>query len=95
MVMLEAAMLAGLAIAGGLVLGVAINAYFHVYGLPLAWFTAEPLESGGVLIDPVMYASLGAGRVLGSAALVLLLTLLLSLLAARHAARPVDVGLLK
>jgi ABC-type lipoprotein release transport system permease subunit len=95
LVMLEAAMLAGLAIGGGVLLGVAVNVYFGVHGLPLAWFTAEPLESGGVLLEPVMYASLSARRVLASAALVLLLTLLLSLVAARHAARPVDVGLLK
>jgi ABC-type lipoprotein release transport system permease subunit len=95
MVMLEAAMLGALALAGGLALGIGANAYFHVHGLPLAWFTTEPLESGGVLLEPVMYASLGVRRVVVSAALVLALTLLLSLVAARHAARPVDVGLLK
>jgi ABC-type lipoprotein release transport system permease subunit len=95
MVMLEAAMLAGLAIAAGLALGIGVNAYFRVHGLPLAWFTDQPLESGGVLLEPVMYAYLGLRRVVASAALVLVLTLLLSLVAARHAARDVDVGLLK
>jgi ABC-type lipoprotein release transport system permease subunit len=95
MVMLEGSMLAGLAIAGGLVLGLGVNTYFRVHGLPLAWFTDQPLESGGVLLEPVMYASLSARRVLGSAALVFALTTVLSLVSARHAARPVDVGLLK
>ncbi len=95
MVMVEASMLAGLAIAGGLVLGIGVTTYFRVHGLPLAWFTDQPFESGGVLIEPVMYAYLGVRRVVGSAALVLALTAGLSLVAARHAARPVDVGLLK
>jgi ABC-type lipoprotein release transport system permease subunit len=95
MVMLEGSMLAGLAIAGGLVLGLGVNTYFRVHGLPLAWFTDQPFESGGVLLEPVMYASLSARRVLGSAALVFALTTVLSLVSARHAARPVDVGLLK
>jgi ABC-type lipoprotein release transport system permease subunit len=95
MVMLEAAMLAGLAIVAGVALGAGVNAYFHVHGLPLAWFTDQPFESGGVLLDPVMYAHLTMRRVAGSAALVLALTVVLSLVAARHAARPVDPGLLK
>jgi ABC-type lipoprotein release transport system permease subunit len=95
MVMLEGAMLAALAIAGGLVLGIGANTYFRLHGLPLAWFTDQPFESGGVLLEPVMYASLGARRVVGSAALVFALTAVLSLVSARHAARAVDVGLLK
>jgi ABC-type lipoprotein release transport system permease subunit len=95
MVMVEAAVLAGLAVAGGVGLGAAVNLYFHVHGLPLAWFTDQPFESGGVLIDPVMYAHLTLRRVVGSAALVFALTLVLSLVAARHAARSVDPGLLK
>jgi putative ABC transport system permease protein len=95
MVMIEASLLAGLAIGGGVALGGGVNAYFHVHGLPLAWFTDQPFESGGVLIDPVMYAYLTPRRIVGSAALVFALTLGLSLAAARHAARPVDPGLLK
>jgi ABC-type lipoprotein release transport system permease subunit len=93
--MVEAAMLAGLAVAGGVVLGAGVNAYFQLHGLPLTWFTDEPFESGGVLLDPVMYAHLTIRRVAGSAALVFALTLALSLVAARHAVRPVDPGLLK
>jgi ABC-type lipoprotein release transport system permease subunit len=95
MVMTEAVMLAGLAVVAGVALGAGVNAYFHVHGLPLAWFTDQPFESGGVLIDPVMYAHLTVRRVAGSAALVVALTLGLSLVAARHAAKPVDPGLLK
>jgi putative ABC transport system permease protein len=95
MVMLEGAMLAGLAIAGGLLLGVSVNAYFGVHGLPLAWFTDQPFESGGVLIEPVMYAHLGIRRVVGSVALIFALTVGLCLVAARQAARPVDAGVLK
>lgn len=95
MVMLEGSMLAALAIAGGLVLGIGVNTYFRLHGLPLAWFTDQPFESGGVLIEPVMYARLGVWRIIGSAALVFALTVVLSLVSARHAARPVDVGLLK
>jgi ABC-type lipoprotein release transport system permease subunit len=94
-VMVEAAMLAGLAVVGGVALGAAVNAYFHIHGLPLTWFTDQPFESGGVLLDPVLYAHLTIGRVVGSAILVFALTLTLSLVAARHAARPVDPGLLK
>jgi ABC-type lipoprotein release transport system permease subunit len=95
MVMVEAAMLAGLAIGAGLALGAGVNLYFHVHGLPLTWFTEQPFESGGVLLDPVMYASLTVRRIAGSAALVFALTLALALVAARHAARSVDPGLLK
>lgn len=95
MAMLEAVMLAGLAVAAGVALGTGVNAYFHVHGLPLTWFTDQPFESGGVLLDPVMYAHLTTRRILGSAALVSALTLTLSLLPARQAARPVDARLLK
>jgi ABC-type lipoprotein release transport system permease subunit len=95
MVLAEAAMLAGLAIGAGVALGAGVNAYFHAYGLPLAWFTDQPMESGGVLLDPVMYAHLGLRRVLTSTSMVLALTLALASLVARHAARPPDPGLLK
>jgi hypothetical protein len=95
MVMLEGAMLAALAIAGGLILGAGVNAYFGVHGLPLAWFTEQPIESGGVLIEPVLYAHLGLRRVVGSVALIFALTVGLCLVPARQAARPVDAGVLK
>jgi hypothetical protein len=93
--MAEAAMLAGLGVGAGVALGAGVNAYFHVHGLPLTWFTDQPFESGGVLLDPVMYAHLTIRRVVGSAGVVFALTLALSLVAARQAARAVDPGLLK
>jgi len=95
MVLVEALMLAVLAITAGLALGLGVHAYFRSHGLPLAWFTDRGMETAGVLLDPIMYSYLSAGRIVGSAALVLALTLLLSLVAARHAARPIDVNLLK
>jgi ABC-type lipoprotein release transport system permease subunit len=95
MAMAEAAMLAGLGVGAGVALGAGVNAYFHVHGLPLTWFTDQPFESGGVLLDPVMYAHLTIRRVVGSAGVVFALTLALSLVAARQAARAVDPGLLK
>jgi hypothetical protein len=47
------------------------------------------------MLEPVMYSSLSAARVLGAVGVVGALTLGLALVAARHAAKPVDVGLLK
>lgn len=95
MVLVEAALLAALAIAAGLALGLGAHAYFGTHGLPLRWFTERSFETAGVLIEPIMYSHLGAARVAGAATLVFSLTLLLSLFAARHAARPSDVNLLK
>jgi ABC-type lipoprotein release transport system permease subunit len=95
MVLVEAVYLAALASAAGLVLAGAAHAYFSTHGLPLAWFTEQSLETGGVMLEPVMYSSLTAARVLGAVGVVGALTLGLALVAARHAAKPVDVGLLK
>jgi hypothetical protein len=53
------------------------------------------METGGVLIEPVMYSALGLGRIAGAAGLVLGLVLLLALVAGRHAARSLDPNLLK
>ncbi len=95
MVLVEGAFLAGLAIVAGLALGLGAHAYFGTHGLPLRWFTERSFETAGVLLEPVMYSHLGSARVAGAATLVFSLTLLLSLLAARHAAKPSDVNLLK
>lgn len=95
MVLAEAVMLTALALAAGLGLGLAGHAYFSLHGLPLAWFTERGMETAGVVLDPILYSSLTVRRVAGATAIVAALALLLSLLAARHAARPVDVGLLK
>lgn len=95
MVLAEAVMLTALALAAGLGLGMAGHAYFSLHGLPLAWFTERGMETAGVVLDPILYSSLSARRVAGATTIVAALALLLSLVAARHAARPVDVGLLK
>ena len=95
MVLLEAVMLAALASAAGLGLGLAGHTYFRLHGLPLAWFTSQSIEAAGVILDPVMYSVLRPARIVGSVALVFALTLGLSLLAARHAAKPADPNLLK
>lgn len=95
LVLAEAVMLTALALAAGLGLGLAGHTYFSLHGLPLAWFTERGVETAGVVLDPILYSSLTARRVGGATAIVAALALLLSLLAARHAARPVDVGLLK
>lgn len=95
MVLLEAGVLAALASAAGLGLGLLGHAYFRLHGLPLAWFTSQSIEAAGVILDPVMYSVLAPSRIAGSVALVVALTLGLSLLAARQAARPVDPNLLK
>jgi ABC-type lipoprotein release transport system permease subunit len=94
-VVAEGAMLAALASGGGLALGLGAHTYFRLHGLPLAWFTAQGMETAGVMLEPVMYSSLSGARIVGAVALVWLLTLGLSLAAARQAARPVDPGLLK
>jgi ABC-type lipoprotein release transport system permease subunit len=95
MVLVEGALVAGLATLGGIALGLGAHAYFHVHGLPLAWFTSQELETAGVVLEPIMYSALGPRRVLGAVLLVFGLTLGLALLAGRQAARPVDPNLLK
>jgi ABC-type lipoprotein release transport system permease subunit len=95
MVLLEALMLGTVGIAAGLALGLAGHAYFAVHGLPLAWFTSQSFEAAGVMLDPVWYSVLTPARVGGAVGLVFVLTLALSLIPARHAARPVDPNLLK
>jgi ABC-type lipoprotein release transport system permease subunit len=95
LVLLEALMLAVVATAAGLGLGLLGHTYFRLHGLPLAWFTSRSVEAAGVMLDPVFYSVLSLARVAGVVGLVLLLTLGLSLIAARHAAKPVDPHLLK
>jgi ABC-type lipoprotein release transport system permease subunit len=95
MVLLEALMLGTVGIAAGLALGLAGHAYFAGHGLPLAWFTSQSFEAAGVMLDPVWYSVLTPARVGGAVGLVFVLTLTLSLIPARHAARPVDPNLLK
>lgn len=95
LVLVEGALVAGLATLGGIILGLGAHAYFHVHGLPLAWFTSQELETAGVVLEPIMYSALGPGRVVGAVLLVFGLTLALAIVAGRQAARPVDPNLLK
>jgi ABC-type lipoprotein release transport system permease subunit len=95
MVLVEALLLAGLAIVAGLVIALGANFYLGTHGLPLAWFTEQTLETAGVVLEPIMYSSLSLSRVVSAAALVGVLTLALALVAGRHAAKPIDVNLLK
>jgi ABC-type lipoprotein release transport system permease subunit len=95
LVLVEGALVAGLATLGGIALGLGAHAYFHVHGLPLAWLTSQEMEMAGVMLEPIMYSALGPGRVVGAVLLVFGLTLGLALLAGRQAARPVDPNLLK
>jgi len=95
MVLLEAAFLAAIACAAGTALGWAGHTYFAVHGLPMAWFTDVDFEVGGVIMDPVMYSVLSSARIVGTVLLIFVLTLVLSMIAARHALRPADVNLLK
>jgi len=95
MVVIEATLLASLACAAGTLLGWLGHLYFAIHGLPLAWFTEGNFEAGGVILDPVMYSVLSARRIGGTIVLVFGMTMALSLIAARHARRPVDPNLLK
>lgn len=95
LVLVEGGLVALLAAAGGLALGLGANAYFSVHGMPLAWFTSQELETGGVLMEPVMYSALSVRRVVGAGLLVVGLVVVLALVAGRQAARAVDPNLLK
>jgi ABC-type lipoprotein release transport system permease subunit len=94
-VLVEALLVALMAVAAGLAIGLGIHTYFRIHGLPLAWLTRESLETGGIVLDPVLRSVLSRGRIVGSATVVLALALLLGLVAGRRAAGPVDANLLK
>jgi ABC-type lipoprotein release transport system permease subunit len=94
MVMIEAGVLAFLASAAGTLLGLLGHFYFAIYGLPMNLFYSGEVTAAGVTFDPVIYSNLSMNRILGCFFLVLLLTLLLALFPARHAARAGDAHLL-
>ncbi len=94
MVTLEAAWIAVLSVLIGLTLGYAAHLYLHHHGLPLDLFYTGDMSAAGVAFDPVIYSELSMGRIVGSLLLVFGLTLILSFVPARHAARPGDVRLL-
>jgi len=94
MVFVEACFISVLSIGLGFLLGFSGHLYLSQYGLPLDAFYSGEMEAAGVVIDPVLYSDLSSGRVLGSVAVVMLLTLALSLLPAVKAARAGDIHLL-
>jgi ABC-type lipoprotein release transport system permease subunit len=94
MVFVEACFISVLSIGLGFLLGFSGHLYLSEYGLPLDAFYSGDMEAAGVVIDPILYSSLSLRRVLGSVAVVMLLTLTLALLPAVRAARGGDIRLL-
>jgi ABC-type lipoprotein release transport system permease subunit len=94
MVMMEALIIAALAVSVGLVLGYGGHLYLAERGLPLDLFYAGDVSAAGVKLDPVMYSRLTSGRILSSTAMVFALTLFLALFPARRAAVAPDMHLL-
>lgn len=94
MVMLEAVMIAVLAAASGIALGMAGHLYFAVHGLPLNAFYSSEISAAGVVMDPVIYSDLSWNRILGCVLIVIAMTLGLALIPARRAARAGDGSLL-
>ena len=94
MVILEATVIAALAVVVGLTLGYGVHLYLHFHGLPLDLFYSGDISAAGVTLDPVIYSDLSLNRIVGSMLLVFGLILMLALIPARHAARRGDVHLL-
>lgn len=83
LVMMETFLLSLLAIAGGLVMGAALDAYLVRYGI---YFGTE-LEFGGIIFDPYLKAVVHPEPIVLTAVLVILISLLSSLWPALRAAR--------
>ena len=94
LVLLEATLIAILAILFGMALGLSLHAYLAIYGLPMAIFSIGEATIVGVVFDPIMYSSLSTARILQAMLVVFGMNLLLALFAARRAALPGDIRLL-
>ncbi len=96
MVLLEGLYVAAISCLAGVVVGFSAHTYFRVYGIPLdAFYSGEgELTAAGVAFDPILYSSLSVDRILQAVFWVFAMTLLLSLLPARRAARKGNVHLL-
>jgi putative ABC transport system permease protein len=94
MIMMEAVLVAALAVSIGLVLGYTGHLYLAERGLPLDLFYSEDISAAGVQLDPVIYSRLALSRIVSSSAMVFGLTLLLALFPARRAAAAPDMHLL-
>ena len=96
MMFTEAVLLALLSTAAGLALGYGAHLYLESAGLPLETFYEGEgdLSAAGAVMDPVLYSRLSAGRLVASAAVIMMLTMVLALVPAWRAGRRVSVQLL-
>lgn len=86
-VLLESLYLAGASLALGLMLGLAAHAHFATEGLNFREVFGTGLEAGGVLLPERFYSALQPLKLAGVAALILVLTLLVSLMPALKSGR--------
>ena len=94
LVLLEASLIALLALLWGMALGLSLHAYLAVYGLPLDLLSMGDATIAGVAFDPIMYSSLSLARILQAIMVVFLMSFGLAMVAARRAALPGDIRLL-
>jgi ABC-type lipoprotein release transport system permease subunit len=94
LVMVEALMLSGLALACGLLLAAPIHWYLATSGLPLELFYSGDMDVAGVVVDPVFYSYLAPSRVLQASAAVVTLAMLLAVPPALRAGRRESQNLL-
>lgn len=88
MVLMETALITIIGIGAGLVLGLAVNWYFSVYGIDLTAFSSsEGWDLAGTVIDPVMYSHLRPNRVVQLCVIVFLLTVTMGVYPAIKASR--------
>lgn len=87
MVLLETVLLAALSMAAGWLLGGALHGYMATSGLDLSGAYPEGLETGGMLMEPILYSELSPGRVAALTGIVFCTTLISGLYPAIKAAR--------
>lgn len=94
MVLIEAGFIAALSCVLGLALGYSAHLYFKIHGLPLDIFYSGELTAAGVAMDPILYSSLSAGRIVMAISVTFGMALLLALFPALRAARRGSVKIL-
>jgi len=94
LVLLEATLIAVLALLWGMALGLSLHAYLAMYGLPLDIISTSELSVAGVAFEPIMYSSLSPARILQAMIVVFGMSLMLAMVAARRAALAGDIRLL-
>jgi len=92
LVLWESVLLAGLSVAGGLVLGGGLDAFLVVHGLSLTSTSGDRLSTGGVLFDPMIMGVVRADRIVFTVISLVVVSILAALWPAMRAARlrPVD-----